>query len=87
MRLKIQFQPLTSLLLIEDGYSVIGRKEYVMDRFLFIFGIVVFAISLFILIMNFIGEYNGLTLIVSIIGMLNASIAIGVSEILSKMKT
>ena len=57
-----------------------------MDRFLFIIGIVVFAISLFILVMNFIGDYNGQALIVSVFGMLNAGIAIGVSEILSKMK-
>ncbi len=57
-----------------------------MDRFLFIFGIVVFAISLIFLIMNFIGEYNGLTLIVSIFGMLNASVAMGVSEIISTVK-
>ena len=57
-----------------------------MDRFLFIFGIVVFAFCLIFLIMNFIGEYDGQTLIVAIFGMLNASIAIGVSEILSKIK-
>lgn len=57
-----------------------------MDRFLFIFGIVVFAISLIFLIMNFIGEYDGLTLIVSIFGMLNASVAMGVSEIISTVK-
>ena len=57
-----------------------------MDRFLLIFGIVVFAISLIFLIMNFIGEYDGLTLIVSIFGMLNASVAMGVSEIISTVK-
>ena len=57
-----------------------------MDRFLFIFGIVVFAISLIFFIMNFIGEYNELTLIVSIFGMLNASVAMGVSEIISTVK-
>ena len=58
-----------------------------MDRFLLIFGIVVFAISLIFFIMNFIGEYNELSLIVSIFGMLNASVAIGVSEIISTVKT
>ena len=57
-----------------------------MDRFLLIFGIGVFAISFIFFIMNFIGEYNESALIVSIFGMLNASVAIGVSEILSKMK-
>ncbi|MGB2992537.1 MAG: hypothetical protein WBB47_07895 [Paenisporosarcina sp.] len=57
-----------------------------MDRFLFIIGIAVFAISLFILVMNFIGDYDEQALIVSVLGMLNASIAMGVSEILSKMK-
>ena len=57
-----------------------------MDRFLFIFGIVVFSSCLIFFIMNFIGEYNELTLIVSIFGMLNASVAIGVSEIISTVK-
>lgn len=57
-----------------------------MDKFLFIFGIVVFAICLIFLIMNFIGEYDGQTLIVSIFGMLNASVAMGVSEIISTVK-
>ena len=57
-----------------------------MGRFLLIFVIVVFAISLIFLLMNFIGEYNGLTLIVSIFGMLNASVAIGVSEVISTVK-
>jgi hypothetical protein len=36
--------------------------------------------------MNFIGEYDGQTLIVSIFGMLNASVALGVSEIISTVK-
>ena len=58
-----------------------------MDRFLLIFGIVVFAISLIFFIMNFIGEYKELALIVSILGMLNASVAIGVSVIISTLKT
>ena len=57
-----------------------------MDRFLLIFGLVVVAISIFTLVMNFIGEYEGITFIVSLFGMLNASIAIGVSEILSHVK-
>ena len=57
-----------------------------MDKFLFIFGIVVFAICLIFFIMNFIGEYDELALIVSIFGMLNASVAIGVSEIISTVK-
>lgn len=58
-----------------------------MDRFLLIFGIVVFAISLIFFNMNFIGDYDELALIVSIFGMLNASVAIGVSEIISTVKS
>ena len=65
---------------------IIRKWEYVTDRFLFIFGIVVFAISLIFLITNFIGEYNGLTLIVSILGMLTASVAIGGSKVISTLK-
>ncbi len=57
-----------------------------MDRFLLILGFVVFASSLVTLVMNFIGEYEGTTLIASVLGILNASIAIGVSEILSHVK-
>jgi hypothetical protein len=36
--------------------------------------------------MNFIGDYDGMTLIWTLFGILNASIAIGVSEILSVVK-
>lgn len=54
-----------------------------MNRFLLILGCVVFAGSLITLVMNFIGEYEGTILIASVLGILNASIAIAVSEILS----
>ena len=57
-----------------------------MDRFLLILGFIVFAGSLITLVMNFIGEYEGTTLIASVLGILNASIAIAVSEILSTVK-
>ncbi|WP_100405581.1 hypothetical protein [Bacillus solitudinis] len=57
-----------------------------MDRFLFIFGIIVFFLSFIFFVMNFFGEYEGLATVISIFAMLNASIAIGVSEILSRIK-
>jgi len=57
-----------------------------LDRILFVFGILVFFISFIFFVMNFIGEYDGTTMIISIFAMLNASIAIGVSEILSRTK-
>ncbi|MCT2534430.1 hypothetical protein NC661_15295 [Aquibacillus koreensis] len=57
-----------------------------MDRFIFIFGILVFAACLIMFVMNLVGEYDGIVLLISIFGMLNASIAIGVSEILGRVK-
>jgi hypothetical protein len=36
---------------------------------------------------NFIGEYDGIAMIISVFAMLNASIAIGVSEILTRTKS
>ncbi|MDX1805866.1 MAG: hypothetical protein R3267_02415 [Paenisporosarcina sp.] len=57
-----------------------------MDRVLFVFGILVFFFSFIFFVMNFIGEYDGITMIIAIFAMLNASIAIGVSEILSRTK-
>ncbi len=57
-----------------------------MDRVLFVFGILVFFFSFIFFVINFIGEYDGITMIIAIFAMLNASIAIGVSEILSRTK-
>ncbi|MDX8364698.1 hypothetical protein [Cytobacillus sp. IB215665] len=57
-----------------------------MERYLFLFGIIVLGFSGIYFVMNFIVEYDGGVLIMSVLGMLNASIAIGVSEILSKIK-
>lgn len=57
-----------------------------MDRFLYILGLLVFIASLVILIMNFFGEFEGMIMVMSLFFMLNASIAIGVSEILTDMK-
>lgn len=56
-----------------------------MDRFLLAFGLIVFVISFIFMVMNFVGEYGGQGFIVSILVMLNASIAICVSEILNKV--
>lgn len=58
-----------------------------MDRFLLAFGLIVFGMSFIFMVMNFVGEYDGQGFIVSIFGMLNASIAISVSEILRKVNT
>jgi hypothetical protein len=58
-----------------------------MDRFLFIFGIVVLFFSFIFFVMNFIGEYDGIAMFISVFAMLNASIAIGVSEILTRTKS
>ncbi|QOR64951.1 hypothetical protein IM538_13980 [Cytobacillus suaedae] len=58
-----------------------------MDRFLFVFGLIIFAFCLLFFVMNFfVGEYDGMALIWSLFGMLNASIAMGVAEILSLVK-
>jgi hypothetical protein len=57
-----------------------------LDRFLFISGLLIFAFCLIFFVMNFVGEYDGMTLIWTLFGMLNASIAMGVSEILSVVK-
>lgn len=57
-----------------------------MDRFLFVFGLILFAICLIFFVMNFIGDYDGMMLIGTLFGMLNASIAIGVSQILTIKK-
>lgn len=57
-----------------------------MDRLLFLFGIVVFFFSFIFFVMNFFTQYDGITMFFSVLAMLNASIAIGVSEILLRTK-
>ncbi len=57
-----------------------------MDRFLFIFGIIVFFISFIFFVMNFFSDFDSTLMVGSVLVMLNASIAIGVSEILMKVK-
>ncbi|MBU9721379.1 MULTISPECIES: hypothetical protein [Bacillaceae] len=57
-----------------------------MERFLFIFGLIVFAFCFIFFVMNFVTEYEGLTLLWTVFGMLNACIAMGISEILSVVK-
>ncbi|WP_100407587.1 hypothetical protein [Bacillus solitudinis] len=58
-----------------------------MDRFLFIFGLIIFAFCLIFFVMNFIGEYDAMILFGTLFGMLNASIAMGVSDILRELKS
>ncbi|WP_169749080.1 hypothetical protein [Ornithinibacillus californiensis] len=57
-----------------------------MERFIFLFGILVFFFSFIFFVMNFIGDYDGVAMVISVFAMLNASIAIGVSEILTRVK-
>ena len=57
-----------------------------MDRFLLIFGIIVFFFSFVFLIFNFVGDYDSMIMVISVLVMLNASIAIGISELLSRTK-
>ncbi len=57
-----------------------------LDRFLFVFGLVVFIVCLILLVMNIVTGYYGLMFIGSVFGVLNASIAIGVSDILRELK-
>lgn len=57
-----------------------------MERFLFFLGFLIFFLSAIFFVMIFFTEYEGIAMILSIFGMLNASIAIGVAEILSRTK-
>ncbi|QOY34689.1 hypothetical protein AWH56_018445 [Anaerobacillus isosaccharinicus] len=57
-----------------------------MDRFLFVFGILVFFFAFIFFVMSFFAEHDGVAMVISIFAMLNASIAIGVSEILARTK-
>ncbi|QCJ44586.1 hypothetical protein FAY30_23330 [Bacillus sp. S3] len=59
-----------------------------MSKFLLIFGIVVFLCCSYILVVSFFATHTDPNLFYfSILGMLNASIAIAVSEILDNVKT
>lgn len=58
-----------------------------MDRLLFAFGLIVFAGCSLFFIMNFFTEYDGNAFVFTLFGMLNASIAMGVAEILSRLKS
>jgi uncharacterized membrane protein YhhN len=57
-----------------------------MDRFLFVFGVIVFFFSFVFFVMNFFTNYEDTTMIGSVLIMLNASIAMCVSEILTRIK-
>lgn len=57
-----------------------------MERLLFVFGIIVFFISFIFFIMNFFTDYDSTAMIGSVLIMLNASIAMCVSEILTRIK-
>ncbi|AQQ53149.1 hypothetical protein [Planococcus lenghuensis] len=57
-----------------------------MSKFLYIFGLLVFIASLIVFIVNFFGGFSGMIMVMALFFMLNASIAMGVSEILTDMK-
>ncbi len=57
-----------------------------MERFLFVFGIIVFFFSFIFFVMNFFSDYESTTMVGSVLIMLNASIAVCVSEILTRIK-
>ena len=57
-----------------------------MERLLFVFGIIVFFISFIFFIMNFFTDYDSTAMVGSVLIMLNASIAMCVSEILTRTK-
>lgn len=57
-----------------------------MDRFLFIFGIIVLFFSFIFFVMNLFSDFESTFMVGSVLVMLNASIAIGVSEILTRTK-
>lgn len=57
-----------------------------MDRFLFVFGIIIFFFSFIFFVMNYFTNYEDTTMIGSVLIMLNASIAMCVSEILTRIK-
>ncbi|MFS0864356.1 hypothetical protein [Fredinandcohnia sp. 179-A 10B2 NHS] len=58
-----------------------------MDRLLFAFGLLLFAGSFIFFIMNFFSDFDGIALVFTLFGMLNAGIAMGVAEILSRLNT
>lgn len=55
-----------------------------MDKFLFIFGGIIFVLCFVFFTMNLFTEYHDVTLVITAFGMLNASIAIGVAMLLNK---
>lgn len=55
-----------------------------MDKFLFIFGLLVFIYCSLFFVTDIISGYKGISLY--LIGMLNAAIAMAVSQVLSKIK-
>ncbi|MCT8138475.1 hypothetical protein H1D32_12425 [Anaerobacillus sp. CMMVII] len=57
-----------------------------MGRFLSIFGTLVFLFAFIFFVMGFFSDSDSVSMIISIFAMLNASIAMGVSEILARTK-
>lgn len=57
-----------------------------MERFLFVFGMIVFFFSFIFFIMNFFTDYDSKAMIGSVLIMLNAGIAMCVSDILTRIK-
>ncbi|MDN6112637.1 MAG: hypothetical protein L0J05_08310 [Tetragenococcus halophilus] len=57
-----------------------------MYKFLFSFSVVVFIACFVLLIKAFIGEFDWITLVVAVLGMINASLTIWTSQLLKKVK-
>lgn len=57
-----------------------------MDRLLFVFGLIVFIVSFIFFVMNFVGEFDGMMMVITIFLMMNAGIAMGISELLQRTK-
>jgi hypothetical protein len=61
-------------------------EAYFLERFLFVFGLIIFAFCLVFFVVNFLSDFDGMMFILTLFGMLNASIAMGVSKIISVIK-
>lgn len=57
-----------------------------MYKILFGFSIIVFIACLVLLIKTFIGEFDWVTLVVAVLGMISASLTIWTSQLLKKVK-
>ena len=57
-----------------------------MYNFIFVFSVLVFMTCFILFIMNFVDEYDGITLVVTALGMISASLSIWTTNMLKKLK-